>query len=204
VSSLTVVTGPTLEPVSLLEFKAHSRRDDIDTDDGYLVGCLIEARQHIEKRTGRALMLQTFKMRIDYDWPRDTWRCRRRICLPKPPLYASSPITSITYVDTNGATQTLASNQYIVSQGDIEGVIEEAYGVTWPSVRCQMDAIEITFLAGYGTNPGDVPGPIRRAISLLASHFYENREATMVGTTVVELPLGVEALISQYIAEGWI
>jgi uncharacterized phiE125 gp8 family phage protein len=205
-SSLSLITGPTADPVTLAEAKAQCRVDSAE-EEGLLVGYLLAARHYCEDYTGRVFATQTWEMKLDGGWPtvfdRPTVARRNRIVLPNPPAQS---VTSITYVDTSGALQTLASNQYSFSKGDIFGFVEQAYGVSWPAVRCQLETITVRFIAGYGANPSDLPEPIRQAILLLTSHFNENREAVIADTRAVaiELPLSVMALLQNYMTEGWV
>lgn len=188
-----VVTGPTLDPVSLAEAKAHCRIDSSD-DDALLAGYILAARQYVERATGRVLMTQRWNYFLDHAWPKawDGSCYRSRIVIPLPPLRS---IISMQYVDSNGATQTLAADQYWVATSALYGIVEPAYGVTWPAVRSQVNTITILFEAGYGTNPGDIPEPIRQAMLLLVGHWYEHRETVVVGVTPSELPFAVEALL---------
>ncbi len=43
-----------------------------------------------------------------------------------------------------------------------------------------------------------VPAALQEAVLLLAAHLYENREATVVGSTASELPFGVLDLIRPF------
>lgn len=43
-----------------------------------------------------------------------------------------------------------------------------------------------------------LPTPLREAVKQLAAHFYENREAVLVGATAQTLPLGVFDLVGPY------
>lgn len=43
-----------------------------------------------------------------------------------------------------------------------------------------------------------VPGDLKEAIRQLVGHLYENREATLVGISAEELPLGFWDVVSQY------
>lgn len=184
-AGLSIVTGPDAEPVTLGEAQLHAEStqpEELANVASYLIG----ARQQCENFTGRAFVSRTYDLKIDWRWPCDRWWTR--IVLPQPPLVS---VTSVSYVDTNGATQALAANQYQVSSGDVFGVIVPAYGVSWPSVRCQVDAITVRFAAGYGTGPGSVPEPIRQAIRLLLADSFENREGA-------ELPPNVRDLLSPY------
>lgn len=184
---LLPVTPPSLEPVSLAEARAHCRVTP-DEDDALLAGYILAARQHVEVHTRRALMQQTWDLTIDDAWP-------DIITVPRPPLVS---VVSVSYLDTTGVLQVLPADQYLVSVGGIEGRISPAYGQSWPSVRRQLDAITVRFTCGYGTNPGDVPNPLRQAMLLLVGHWYENRETVVLGTIATELPLSVKALLFPY------
>lgn len=46
-----------------------------------------------------------------------------------------------------------------------------------------------------------VPADLKLAIKMLVGHWYENREATLVGISAEELPLGVWDIINQH--RGW-
>lgn len=193
-SSIVLVSGagPALEPVSLAEARAHSRLSGND-EDANLAGYLMAARQHVENYTGRALISRSYDLSIDSGWPLVNWE--KRIILPLPPLVS---VTSVKYLDTSGVQQTLSSALYQVTLGDMFGEIVPAYGAAWPGVRCQRDAVVVRFVTGYGSNPGDVPEPIRQAILLLTAHYFENREGVVLGSAAAELPLGVCALLANY------
>lgn len=205
-SGSTLLTAPALEPVTIEEVRSQCRETDT-SNDGLFAGYLLAARQLAETRTGRSLVAQTWVETFDEDWPRlaqhhehhERWvhRARRVIMLPRPPL---QNVVSITYVDTDGATQTLDPTQYRVGTRQLIGVIEQAYQVCWPAVRRQIDTISVQYVAGYAS-PGEIPEGIRQAILLLVAHFYRNREATVISASkmsVSELPLGVDALLAPH------
>lgn len=144
---ISVVTGPSTEPVTLAEAKAHLRVA-ISDDDGLIAGYILAARQYVEGQIHRPIVSRMCDYTIDRRWPyRDdggVWRTW--IDLPLPPLRA---VRSITYVDTSGATQTLATNQYTVMTNRPRGAVVPAYDATWPDVRDQVEAITVRFIAGY-------------------------------------------------------
>lgn len=205
-SSLTLITGPAIDPVSLGEAKAHLKFTSSE-EDGLVAGYIIAARTHCEDHTSRVFMTQTWEMKLDANWPtvfdRPTVSPRTRILLPNPPAQS---VTSITYIDTTGTLQTLAPSQYAFSKGDIFGFIEPAYGASWPAVRNQLETITVRYVAGYGPSPGDLPEPIRQAILFLVGHYAENREPVAVDIrgTPIELPLTVTSLLQRYQTEGWV
>lgn len=196
---LSLVTGPALDIVSLAEAKKQCQVD-IAADDGLIAGYILAARRHCELYTGRAMIEQTHDLTIDHNWPFVFGL--QRILIPIVPLVS---VTSISYLDVDGNSQTLAANQYrVVTRSEAaRGWIEPAYGVTWPGVRCVSEAITVRFVAGYGTQPGAHPNldVFRQAMLLLIGHWYRNREA-VDASTLGELPLGVASLLQPMIIDG--
>lgn len=43
-----------------------------------------------------------------------------------------------------------------------------------------------------------VPPALKEAVLQLSAHWYENREATLVGVTAQELPFGVWSIVNEY------
>jgi len=185
--SLTLVTAPTVEPVTLAEFKGHIRVTA--SGDGTYISALIKAaRMASETITARALIDQTWDLKFD--------RFPRRITVPLPTLQT---ITSITYTDTAGVSQTLSSSLYKVdTNGDMPGRIDPAYGESWPSTRGEMNAVVVRFVAGYGAAGSNVPEPIKQAIMMYAAELYERREDAIVGATIERVPNSVNALLWPY------
>jgi len=186
--NLTQITAPTAEPVTLQQAKDHLRLDH-DGEDELVTRLIVAARQLVESDTRRALVTQTWDYALDYEWPyEDDKRLGMvyRIVLPKPPVQS---VTSVKYFDSDGAEQTLAADQYRVRNG----VIEPAYGVTWPVVREQMATITVRYVCGYGV-ASSVPEQIKHAILLLVGHWFGHREAVVSGT-MNELPMAVQSLM---------
>lgn len=167
--SLVLVTAPTVEPLELSEAEAHLRVDD-GTETALISTLIAAARDYAESQTGRALLEQTWRYTADA-FP----HCNGVIKLRRAPLIA---VTSIQYVDTNGVTQTLTSNQYLVNADAPLGEISPAYGVSWPATRPQPAAVTVTFTAGYA-DPDSVPASIKAAMLLTVGELYENREASV-------------------------
>lgn len=49
-----------------------------------------------------------------------------------------------------------------------------------------------------GVDQEGIPPALVEAVSQLAAHFYENREATLVGVNAQVLPLGVSEIVAEY------
>lgn len=183
--SLTLVTGPATEPVTLAEVKEQIRLD-IDEDDALLRRLMISARVWVEGQTKRALVSQTWDQKIDYDWPYRAWIPHIRF--EKNPVQS---VTSITYQTGASPSPSLSASDYIAVTREHGSYVAPAYGVTWPTVRTIPEAITVRFVAGYTS----VPEPLKHAIMLLVAHWYENRE---VMGSEAEVPYAVEAMISPY------
>lgn len=200
-----LVEGPSAEVVTLAEQRAQSRVTSIE-ENAMIIGYMIAARQTVERTCGNALLNQTWELLVDYGWPCEWDRyCRIRRTFIDLQIGPVRSIESITYIDADGATQTLAVDQYRGARLNIEnrsGLVFPYYGVSWPVVQPRPECITVRFIAGFGTNPGDVPEPIRQAIRLLAAHYYENREPVNIGNVVSELPLSVRSLLSDFVVGG--
>lgn len=184
--NLVLVTGPALEPLTLAEAKKQCKAEDFTDDDALIQAMIVAARQWAEGETRRALLQQTWRLTLD-EFPADC----EAIELPPPPLLS---VTSVTYVDGAGATQTLATTEYTVDTDAFVGRVFLKYGKTWPATRDEPNAVTITFRAGYGTVAGSVPQAIRSAILLQVADLYEHRESAFVGTTHTANPTAMQLL----------
>lgn len=143
---------------------------------------------------GRALVTQTWEMTMRH-FPLGCDRIHGdlRIRLSLPPLQS---VASITYVDADGATQTLDASKYTVVTGE-RGAIVPAYGETWPTTRDVPEAVTVTFVAGYGDAADDVPGAIRAAGLIMVADLYDARTDIVTGTTVNRTE-AVDRLLNPY------
>lgn len=182
--ALKLVAAPGVEPVGLSELKNHLRIDSLE-EHALLNGFIKSARQYCEGYQNRAYITQTWELLLD-DWPASP------SALPLPPLQS---VESIKYYDTAGNEHTLDTAEYQVDILGYRGRVSLAYGKTWPATTLRpMNGVVVQFIAGYGDAAADVPERIRTAIKLLASHMYENREATDLKQHV-EVPFAVGALL---------
>ncbi len=181
-----LTTGPASEPVTTAQAKAQLNVD-FDTDDTYIDLLVAAARTTVENHTQRGLINQTWTLKLD-DFP-DTFT------LPRAPL---SSVTSITYIDGDGNSQTLATSVYDVDTQSEPGRVLLAYGQTWPTTRDQVNAVTVTYVVGYGSAASSVPEPFKHAIKLLVAHWYHQREAVTSNSAPREVPFTVDALLTPY------
>ena len=63
------LTPPAVEPLTLVEIRAHLRLDTED-EDALLLALATVAREHLERETGLVLASRDFRLCLD-DWPED-------------------------------------------------------------------------------------------------------------------------------------
>jgi uncharacterized phiE125 gp8 family phage protein len=179
--TFVVYTAPATEPVSVTEAKVHARISGTASDAE--VGVMIKAaRQYAEAELRRYIITQTVDAYFD--------------AFPEyfelPPLQS---VTSITYVDTNGDTQTLAADQYRVDSKTQPARITEAYGISWPSTQDVTNAVTVRFVAGYGTADA-VPECVKHWILMRVGHYFDNRGPNVVGDSIAQFaPSYVDGLL---------
>lgn len=102
-----------------------------------------------------------------------------RISLANPPF-----VNIDTVIDSNGET--------------IDHKVIEEYERAIIAFNSFYETAKVTYQAGYDV----VPNTIKQAMLILISHFYENRETVIVGTSVVKMPFSVESLLYPH-KVGW-
>jgi uncharacterized phiE125 gp8 family phage protein len=162
--ALTKITDAAVEPVTLAEAKAHLRVDAAD-EDAYITALITVARTAAEERMQRTLMNTSWRLMLDF-FP-------DAIRLPMPRIVA---VSSVQYVDPDGALQTLDPSGYSVDSASEPGWIVPAWGLDWPDARGQVNAVSVLYTAGYGAYPALVPAPIRQWILLAIGEMYAARE----------------------------
>lgn len=121
--------------------------------------------------------------------------------LPRPPLrYVGQPETAVLvkYLDTLGAEQTFATDVVATRRNMTWRV--STLG-SWPQAKEHPRAVRIEFMAGYDSAVL-VPPAIRQSLMLLASYFYQHRDATFEEPKISmidrRLAFGVDALMKSY------
>jgi uncharacterized phiE125 gp8 family phage protein len=193
---LTRIVEPSLEPVSVDEAMDYLRQDDA-TDEPIVKGLLKAGRELIESTYDLTFTTTTWQMTMDR-FPRysssSVWQYnsdaiwqqrlpvtqlsgqwypdRASIRVVRPPLVS---VQSITFFDTTGAQQTVDPKIYNVDITTPRGRIAPAFGQIWPIVQMRLESVVVTYIAGYGDGPGQVPEVLRLALKALALSWYENR-----------------------------
>ena len=187
--ALRVVTAPAAGLISLADAKAQLRVQ-FDDDDNLITALVLAATDQVQANTQRRYMPQSLQ------WILQGWG--DHMVLPVAPGGDSQgiEITGVTYVDENGATQTLDPSIYWARpHGDTLRLVLQWYQI-WPWLGDGPDRVVISF----EITEDSVASPMAvHACKLLVSHWYENRDA-VVGVdnrdSSTPLPFGVEALLS--------
>ncbi len=141
------------------------------TADPELVSWILAAREYGETCTHRAFITQT------WEWKRGGFPCDDVIWIPKPPLVS---VTSVTYVDPAGVTQTWSASLYTVDAPSgpkaRAGRIVPNYGEIFPATRDVVNAVTIRFVAGYGA-ASVVPSLLKTCLKELTRAYRLRGEA---------------------------
>lgn len=142
-------------PVSVNEMKDFARIQS-DQDDFLLEGLLKTASAWVEEATGKTLLNKQWL----YTHNNNT------LTLPY------SPVVQIDEVKVG--RKTLAQNEY--TRIDHLGKTKLELPFSW-----NRRAVSVTYTAGFGTDPKDVPDALKQAIMSTVTYIYENRYPTMPG-----------------------
>ena len=193
--SLAVITAPTAEPVTLAEVKQQCGiADEVNAHDDLLNGYIVAARRACEVFLNRQLMTATYDYKVD-EFP--LWDCN--LYLPLAPLQS---VTSISYVDAAGDTQTLSTSIYRVLSNREPAEIELKYAQSWPTTRIESEAVTVRMVCGY-TSAANVPEPIKLAIKMLVSDWFESRSGEMEMQPAVMHLLRSQAVGDDFHAYGY-
>lgn len=190
--TLKLITGPAEEPVSLAEAKLHLRVEHA-ADDDLITTLITAAREQAEHATGRVFVTQTWE-RVRDAFP------AVELELGKAPVQA---ITSVSYIDSAGASQVLASAAYSLDADTPDGWLLPAEGYAWPATLDTANAVRVRFTCGYGDTAAAVPAGIRAWIKLRLGTLYRQREEVSAGVSLSALPGGyADRLLDPYRSWG--
>lgn len=162
--SLRRTVEPINLPIELSDARKQCEIGDGDTaHDAHLLRLAKAAVRDVERVTRRALITQTWLLSLA-DFPLE-------IKIPRPPLQS----VTINYVNDAGSLTLLASSEYQVEYGT-PATITPAFGKAWPSYRSEtQNALQVTLVAGFGDDPGDVPAEYQNVVLELIAFRFFNR-----------------------------
>lgn len=188
-AGLKITSQTNITPVTLNEVKQTLRIDPDNFDqDAELTMMLRSSIKVLEEYTGRSFITKTYELALDrIPYTQDDRliegfstgpfmdRTSNYITLPKSPLVA---VSSFKYYNDADVESTFATSNYYVDNYSDTPKIVLRRSQTFPDVASLRvaNAFIITFTAGYGTAPKDIPETLKQAINIYTSHLYENRE----------------------------
>lgn len=165
-------------PVDLLRTRL---RIEVEDDDALLASLAIAAAELIEKETGLGLSSETRTATI---------RPWRRWCAPVQPMTA---LTSVTYTDPAGATQTLpTAERWLDTTDELPVLLFD----TTANVKENTYAT-VTYVAGYV----QIPHALQQCIIALVGAWYANPEAAAI-VSLQDVPLAYRFIIAHFSARS--
>jgi len=184
---------PAVDLITLAQAKLRVRRDDDDDDDGIalLIAAVISQLDGTDGILGRALISQVW---VDI-W--EGFQAGNRVSLALVPV---ASVASVKYFDVNNVEQTLPDTSYGLHKDNTGGYyLRLSNGTAWPATFERDDAVQITYSAGYGDQPDDVPATIRLAALDLLQHWYDYPEPVVVGSIASKIPISIEYKLRRFI-----
>lgn len=163
-----LITPAESYPVTRAEAKLYCKIDTT-AEDGTVDMLIAGATQRIEGLIDKKIMPQTWEYRID--------AFADEMRLPFGPVQS---VTSVKYIDADGAEQTLDAAWY---EADIDGEpprIVRAAGKTWPGVAAGINKVIIRFVAGSST----VSPIVKQAILATISAGNDDRQADRIASAL--------------------
>ena len=185
---IVVTTPPTNIPVNVQKLK-NSLRITSDAEVEELSDLIWDATAYIEAYTGRATLATKYTQSQRFFFGRE-------IRLLRTPIIS---IDSVTYNDTNGTLQTVSPTLYTLNGANtVSPNLVLNLNQSWPTTDRTAFAMNINFTAGVSSQQ-ELEPRLRRAIIMLASHLYNNREGIVVNArgVILEVPRHLNSFISQ-------
>ncbi len=181
-----LVTPPNLEPLDLEEVKKQRRFSATTLDTRFDVW-ISAARQQFEEEAGLQLMLAT---RLCMG---ETFPIQSAITVKRAPVQS---IVSVEYIGSDGITVVAMDPEdyEMFPSTPTKGVypspggVRLAQGAAWPVGVDRPGGVRVTYTAGFGSAPGDVPELIAHALMMYVGDFHrwsENQTEKSVTTTPI-------------------
>lgn len=191
----SVANGVTSATLNLADGSLGVQAPTVNTTaNAELLQWITAARQDFELRTQICCLTQTIDVTFAH-FPFD----RTLITIPFRPLQS---ITTITYVDSSGVTQTLDPLTYDVDApvgpSALQGRVMLKYGTFYwpfPPAMSVLNGVTLRCVCGFGT-AAQVPANIKALQKLLIGNWWVNREAgQIIRGTADKLPYGLDYLL---------
>jgi uncharacterized phiE125 gp8 family phage protein len=159
------------QPDALIDVDAIKQhlRIDSDSEDAYLAGLIAAATAHAEQVMASSLLHRTITA---------TFHGGELLSLPR------GPVVSVSSVALNG--QPVDASSYSIERYGNAELLRYNNGNIQP--HAAPATLTVTYVAGYGETPADVPADIVQVIKCHVGLLYEHRESIITGTIVTKVP----------------
>lgn len=163
--------APVALPLTLPECLVHLRADaDGGPNDQYVSSLIPVAVAACEERINRTLISTVWRLQLD------AFPASGEIALRMGPVIS---VQSVAYKDAAGAVQPLGSSAYVLDGDSLPARLVPAVGAVWPATQDgAINAVTVTYTAGFGATAAAVPAPIRHWLLLAVAEMYETRSAS--------------------------
>lgn len=184
-------------PVSISEARSYVVLGDETDRDAVLRNLIISARDWIEDACRTCLVETVVEEKMKW-FPCGQWG---RLELCKEPVQS---ITSIQYVDVDGATQTWASTNWKLEKGMNPPCVMLKGGKEWPTISSTEPwPITVTYVAGPLVGAA-CRGAFKDAVCLLLSYRHEFPTGINRSGQDVPLPSAVRNILAPSTIRGYI
>ena len=171
--------------ISTVDRVRHNSRISDKYDDQWIVDALASATDYCERALECCVARSNWRLTLDH-FPASN----EPIAIPLWPIHQ---ITAIAYTNVNGANTSFNVIDIVQPVGLGRYLLQPKFGINWPEAQ-SPNGVRIEFSAGF-EDLAAVPSTIQRAALMLISHWYENREAVLIGTISKEIELGFSSMV---------
>ena len=171
--------------ISTVDRVRHNSRISDKYDDQWIVDALASATDYCERALECCVARSNWRLTLDHFPPSNA-----PIAIPLWPIHQ---ITAIAYTNVNGTNTTFNVIDIVQPVGLGRYLLQPKFGINWPEAQ-SPNGVRIEFSAGF-EDLAAVPSTIQRAALMLISHWYENREAVLIGTISKEIELGFSSMV---------
>ena len=180
--SISILTPPASEPVSLAEAKLFLRVDHAD-EDALITDIISAARDAVERACGRALITRRVRETLE-DWRRDAFGAAELSVGP------ATNVAAVRLLSSDGSESVIDPSRYRLDGARDRPRLVFEDGL--PILLRSIGGIEVDYDAGLAAVASDVPTALRLALLHVAAALYETRLGD------VALPRAAQALMRPY------
>lgn len=177
------ITAPDVEPLNL-DYAKTFLRVDHDGDDALILDLIRSARERVEGLLNATLITRTRRFTTSRT-------AGKGVFINHHPI---TSVDAVTLLGDAGERVVVPLNAVSVNLRCQPPTISLKHQTSWASILSSVAVIDIDVTAGFGTDPDDIPMPLRQAMLLLLAQSYEHRGDGDLPPT----PLMVDALLMPY------